>query len=162
MPVFSSFYGDIAGKNENISLEYTSQYHDNENLRNRMVQTRERDKILGYSTQGIHKDDLDMMLDGFPIKRVGSQGQNKTFLIALKFAQFDFLKRNHQLSPLLLLDDIFDKLDTSRVEKIVQLVSSELFGQIFITDTNREHLEGLIAEMGKESKIFRITNGTIE
>jgi DNA replication and repair protein RecF len=103
-----------------------------------------------------------MMLDGFPIKRVGSQGQNKTFLIALKFAQFDFLKRNHQLSPLLLLDDIFDKLDTSRVEKIVQLVSSELFGQIFITDTNREHLEGLIAEMGKESKIFRITNGTIE
>jgi len=162
MPVFSNFYANIAGKSEHISLEYTSQYHEHESLKNRMVQTRERDKILGYSTQGIHKDDLEMMLDGFPIKRVGSQGQNKTFLIALKFAQFDFLKKNHQLRPLLLLDDIFDKLDTSRVEKIVQLVSSDLFGQIFITDTNREHLEGLISEIGKESKIFRITNGTVE
>jgi DNA replication and repair protein RecF len=162
IPVFQEFYQMIAGKNENISLKYISQFQDNESLLKRMKETRERDRILGYSTQGIHKDEIEMLLDGFPIKRVGSQGQNKTYLIALKFAQFDFLKKIHHYAPLLLLDDIFDKLDSLRVEKIVRLVSSDLFGQIFITDTNREHLDILLNRFGKDSKIFTVSNGHIE
>lgn len=161
IPVFQNFYAEISGGNERTGLQYISQYQKTEDLREKMVLTRERDKILGYSTQGIHKDELEMTLDDFPIKRVGSQGQNKTYLIALKFAQFDFLKKTHLCSPLLLLDDIFDKLDSRRVEKIVKLASSDLFGQIFITDTNREHLDLLLANISKEAQIFRISDGSI-
>ena len=162
IPVFQQFYTKISDGKETISLVYNSQYQKHEDLRVKMVSTRERDRILGYSTQGIHKDELEMLLDNFPIKRVGSQGQNKTYLISLKFAQFDFLKKTHHCSPLLLLDDIFDKLDSKRVEQIVELVASDLFGQIFITDTNREHLDQLLSQLNKEAKIFRIISGNIE
>lgn len=160
IPIFQQYYQVISGGNERISLSYHSQY-DKHEMKSRMVETRSRDKLLGYSTQGIHKDELEMMLDDFPIKRVGSQGQNKTFLIALKFAQFDFLKNTHQFSPLLLLDDIFDKLDSKRVEQIVKLVGSDLFGQIFITDTNREHLDDILRQLGQEAMIFHVKNGEI-
>lgn len=160
IPIFQYYYTYISGGNEKVSLRYDSQHHEND-IKTRMMATRERDKLLGYSTQGIHKDELEMWLDGYPIKRVGSQGQNKTYLISLKLAQFDFLKRTHQLSPLLLLDDIFDKLDAHRVRKIVELVSGETFGQIFITDTNREHLDNILYQFGKESNIFLVNNGSI-
>ena len=102
-----------------------------------------------------------MLLDAYPIKRVGSQGQNKTFLIAIKLAQFDFLKRTHKFSPILLLDDIFDKLDSKRVKQIIQLVSSDLFGQIFITDTNREHLDILLSQLDQKATIFMVRDGVI-
>ncbi len=160
VPVFQGFYSYISNGNEEISLSYHSQ-HEEHDIKARMNETRNRDQILGYSTQGIHKDELEMMLDGYPIKRVGSQGQNKTYLISLKLAQFDFLKRTHNLSPLLLLDDIFDKLDSDRVKKIVELVSGETFGQIFITDTNREHLDLILQQLGQESSIFIVNNGEI-
>lgn len=160
VPVFQHFYAYISNGNEQITLNYQSQHHEHD-IKARMTTTRDRDRILGYSTQGIHKDELEMMLDGYPIKRVGSQGQNKTYLISLKLAQFDFLKRTHNLSPLLLLDDIFDKLDSNRVKKIVELVSGETFGQIFITDTNREHLDLILHQLGQESSIFTVTNGEI-
>jgi len=160
IPIFQQLYTFISGGNEEISLSYQSQHHEND-IKFRMQSTRERDKILGYSTQGIHKDELEMLLDGYPIKRVGSQGQNKTYLISLKLAQFYFLKRTHNLSPLLLLDDIFDKLDSERVKKIIELVSGETFGQIFITDTNREHLDSILQQLGKESQIFKVKNGEI-
>lgn len=160
IPIFQQLYTFISGGNEEISLKYQSQHHEND-IKLRMQTTRERDKILGYSTQGIHKDELEMLLDGYPIKRVGSQGQNKTYLISLKLAQFYFLKRTHNLSPLLLLDDIFDKLDSERVKKIIELVSGETFGQIFITDTNREHLDSILLQLGKESQIFQVKNGEI-
>ena len=162
IPVFQNFYEKISGGKEQISLQYISQYQKHDDMLERMALTRERDRILGYSTQGIHKDELEMLLDNFPIKRVGSQGQNKTYLISMKFAQFDFLKKIHQCSPLLLLDDIFDKLDSKRVEQIVQLVASDLFGQIFITDTNREHLDQLLGELKSEAKIFKVANGVID
>ncbi len=158
IPVFQEYYIRISGGNEKISLSYHSQY-ENRDIKIRMQETRERDKILGYSTQGIHKDELEMLLDEFPIKRVGSQGQNKTYLISLKFAQYDFLKRTHNLSPLLLLDDIFDKLDSKRVKEIIQLVSDKTFGQIFITDTNREHLDLILQQLGQEATIFKVENG---
>ena len=160
VPIFQSFYSYISGGNETITLSYHSQ-HQEHDIKNRMNATRDRDRLLGYSTQGIHKDELEMQLDGYPIKRVGSQGQNKTYLISLKLAQFDFLKRTHNLSPLLLLDDIFDKLDSNRVKKIVELVSGETFGQIFITDTNREHLDSILLQLGQESTIFNVENGRI-
>ena len=160
VPVFQKFYSYISGGNENISLSYQSQ-HENRDIKTSLLATRDRDFLLGYSTQGIHKDELEMLLDGYPIKRVGSQGQNKTYLISLKLAQFDFLKRTHFLSPLLLLDDIFDKLDSLRVKKIVELVSGETFGQIFITDTNREHLDLILEQLGQESTIFLVENGII-
>jgi len=161
VPIFQNFYSYISGANEQISLRYQSQ-HENEDIKERMILTRERDFALGYSTQGIHKDELEMNLDGYPIKRVGSQGQNKTYLISLKLAQFDFLKRTHNLSPLLLLDDIFDKLDSNRVKKIVELVSGETFGQIFITDTNREHLDLILHQLNQQSSIFHVENGRIQ
>ena len=161
IPVFQDFHNRISGNREQVSLEYSSQYQRHENLRERMAETRERDRMLGFSTQGIHKDELEMTLDNYPIKKVGSQGQNKTYLIALKFAQFDFLKKTHHCSPLLLLDDIFDKLDAKRVEEIVKLVASDLFGQIFITDTNRENLDKILLQLKSEAKIFQVVKGEI-
>lgn len=160
IPVFQKFYSHISLENEQVGLNYISQHHEH-NIKERMIETRSRDKILGYSTQGIHKDDLEMSLDSFPIKRVGSQGQNKTYLISLKLAQFDFLQRAHNIPPLLLLDDIFDKLDALRVKQIIELVSSETFGQIFITDTNREHLDAILAQLRKDARIFTVKNGQI-
>ena len=103
-----------------------------------------------------------MLLGGFPIKREGSQGQNKSFLIALKLAQFEFLKRTgSRTTPLLLLDDIFDKLDAGRVEQIVKLVAGDDFGQIFITDTNRKHLDRILANVGLDHKLFYVQGGNI-
>ena len=160
VPIFQNFYSYISGGNERISLTYHSQHEDHD-IKARMIATRDRDHILGYSTQGIHKDELEMLLEDYPIKRVGSQGQNKTYLISLKLAQFDFLKRTHNFSPLLLLDDIFDKLDSMRVKKIVELVSGETFGQIFITDTNREHLDLILQQLGQDATIFHVENGEI-
>lgn len=160
IPIFQDYYRFISNGNEQISLSYKSQ-HDEHDIKARMLATRDRDRMLGYSTQGIHKDELEMLLDNYPIKRVGSQGQNKTYLISLKLAQFNFLKRTHHLSPLLLLDDIFDKLDSNRVSKIVELVSSETFGQIFITDTNREHLDQMLQELAQDATIFIVENGEI-
>jgi DNA replication and repair protein RecF len=160
IPIFQEFYSYISGDNETVSLTYKSQHEDSD-IKQRMIDTRQRDRLLGYSTQGIHKDELEMMLGNYPIKRVGSQGQNKTYLVSLKLAQFNFLNRIHNKKPLLLLDDIFDKLDAERVKKIVELVSSDTFGQIFITDTNREHLDRILDQSGKESKIFILENGKI-
>ena len=117
---------------------------------------------MGYSLHGIHKDDLQMELGGFPIKREGSQGQSKSFVLALKLAQFKYLQRTaHDNTPLLLLDDIFDKLDASRVEQIVRLVSTDNFGQIFITDTNREHLDKILENSNFDYKLFAVEGGEV-
>jgi DNA replication and repair protein RecF len=160
IPIFQTYYNQISGGNEIVSLQYISQHQDRD-IASSIVATRARDKALGYSTQGIHKDDLEMLLDDHPIKRVGSQGQNKTYLIALKFAQFEFLKKIHGYPPILLLDDIFDKLDSSRVKQIVEIVAGDEFGQIFITDTNREHLDHILQQINKDSLIFTIKNGEL-
>lgn len=161
IPVFQEFYSAISQDNEAVSLEYVSQYQKHGNLKARYAETRPRDNILGYTTQGIHRDELEMNLSDFPIKRIGSQGQNKTYLIALKFAQFDFLKKTHNCSPLLLLDDIFDRLDGQRVEEIIKLVTSDLFGQIFITDTTRKHLDNILSYLNSEAQIFHVQNGQV-
>ena len=123
---------------------------------------RMKDLAVGYSLHGIHRDDLEFTLDGHQMKREGSQGQNKTYVTALKLAQFGFLRRTASLTtPLLLLDDIFDKLDAQRVEQIVRLVSSDDFGQIFITDTNRDHLDQILSNSQLDYRIFHVENGEI-
>lgn len=160
IPIFQSFYSFISQDKEQVGLAYDSHARD-ASLLEVIRESRVRDQIMGYSLRGIHKDDLTMLLGDYPIKREGSQGQNKTYLIALKLAQFDFLRRMGVKIPLLLLDDIFDKLDATRVEQIVKLVSGDKFGQIFITDTNREHLDRILQGIGSDHKVFMVENGSI-
>lgn len=121
-----------------------------------------RDRAVGYSLHGTHRDDLEMLIDGYPIRREGSQGQTKTYVLALKLAQFAYLKRKMAgKMPLLLLDDIFDKLDANRVEQIIHLVADNDFGQIFITDTNREHLDKILSHADVDYKLFDVKDGEI-
>lgn len=160
IPAFQRFYDYICQSNENVSLVYKSQLND-DGFQTLLQSKRERDKILGYTSVGVHRDDMDMHLGDYPIKKVGSQGQNKTYGIALKFAQFDFLLHSGTSTPLLLLDDIFDKLDSSRVEQIIKLVSGKEFGQIFITDTNREHLSDMQEKINEEHRIFYVDKGSV-
>lgn len=161
IPVFQKYYSFISGEREEVMLSFKSNFHDG-NYLFQLRDSLQRDLALGYTTKGIHKDDLKFMLGNFPIKRLGSQGQQKTYLTALKFAQFDFISKRGGVTPILLLDDIFDKLDSKRVQKIVELVSGEEFGQIFISDTNREHLYNILKEIGKKHKVFAVDNGVIE
>ena len=141
-------------------LRYVSQLQDRD-LREAYVRTRQRDLILGWTSQGPHKDDLDMRLGEWPLKQVGSQGQQRTFVLALKLAQALYLGNSTGEAPILLLDDIFDRLDSERVERIVAMVQGEEFGQIFITDTDRQHLTEII-QPGPEAKIFHVENGVIK
>jgi len=162
IPIFQSFYSYISQDSETVNLSYESHLQTRSFLQ-ALKESRSRDRIMGYTLTGIHKDDLNMQLGEFPIKREGSQGQNKTYLIALKLAQFDFLKRTgSKTTPLLLLDDIFDRLDASRVEQIVKLVAGDSFGQIFITDTNREHLDKILRKTEQSYCLFHVKQGTVE
>lgn len=161
IPTFQTFYSHISQDKEVVNLSYES-HAKHGSLLNQLKESRVRDRIMGYSLKGVHKDDLTMQLGEYPIKREGSQGQNKTYLIALKLAQFDFLRRTGSNTiPLLLLDDIFDKLDASRVEQIVKLVSGDRFGQIFITDTNRDHLDKIMQKIEGEYKVFGVVDGSV-
>lgn len=159
-PTFQYYYNFICGSNESVELTYESHFKDISPTE-LMKQKREKDKILGYTTTGVHRDELDMKLGDYSMKKVGSQGQNKTYVVAMKLAQFDFLKRVGSTVPVLLLDDIFDKLDSSRVEQIVKLVAGENFGQIFITDTNREHLDDILKNIDSEYHLYHVQNGNV-
>jgi len=175
-PYFERVYNQITnyelgGTNELPQLRYMSQLQERD-LRDAYIRTRQRDLILGWTSQGIHKDDLDMRLGDYPLKQVGSQGQQRTFILAMKLAQCLYIgeytiqsteyKPNHMggTKPILLLDDIFDRLDSERVERIVQLVQSDDFGQIFITDTDRQHLTEIL-KPNENAKIFHVENGRI-
>ncbi|MBR4069771.1 MAG: DNA replication/repair protein RecF [Bacteroidaceae bacterium] len=158
IPVFNRFYNLISNGNEQVGLSYRSHMSDG-NLLQQLADTRNRDLILGYTTKGIHRDDMEMTLDEYPMKRIGSQGQCKTYLIALKLAQYDFLAHNGNTTPILLLDDLFDKLDSERVERIMQLVSSDIIGQIFITDTNREYLDRIVRRTTAQHSLYSVSNG---
>ena len=161
IPVFQEYYQQISQHREQVGLNYVSHCQRGP-LLDVIQRDRIKDRAVGYSLHGVHRDDLEFTLDGHMMKREGSQGQNKTYVIALKLAQFDFLKRTaSQTIPLLLLDDIFDKLDASRVEQIVKLVSGDNFGQIFITDTNRDHLDQILSSSALDYKIFQVEDGMI-
>ena len=160
-PVFQHYYEQISGGKEQVALHYVS-HCERGPLLQVIQRDRHKDLAVGYSLHGIHRDDLEFTLDGHPMKREGSQGQNKTYVIALKLAQFGFLKRTaSKTTPILLLDDIFDKLDAQRVEQIVNLVSGDNFGQIFITDTNRDHLDRILQNNSQDYKIFHVENGVV-
>ena len=160
-PVFQEYYQQISEGREQVGLQYVSHCQRGP-LLEVIRRDRAKDRAVGYSLHGVHRDDLVFTLGGHPMRREGSQGQNKTYVIALKLAQFEFLKRTaSRTTPLLLLDDIFDKLDSHRVEQIVRLVSSENFGQIFITDTNRDHLDQILSTSALDYKIFHVDDGEI-
>ena len=161
IPIFQEYYDRISSGREKVGLNYISHCQRGP-LLEVIQRDRAKDLAVGYSLHGIHRDDLEFTLGGHLMKREGSQGQNKTYAIALKLAQFDFLKRTaSETTPLLLLDDIFDKLDAERVEQIVRLVSGDAFGQIFITDTNRDHLDQILRNSHLDYKIYHVDNGEI-
>lgn len=160
-PIFQKYYKSISGKNEVVSLDYKSQLNDKE-LKLLLDESLTKDKVMQFTTCGTHKDDLLFKIGNFSIKKQGSQGQQKTYLIALKLAQFEFIKNLVGYKPLLLLDDIFDKLDDTRVESIVRLVSEQHFGQIFITDTHKQRTEDIIKKTDDSYKIFDIENGSVK
>ena len=155
IPIFKTQYVAISGGNEEVSLDYNSKLLETD-LLELFEQHLERDRALQYSSVGIHKDDLGFKIEGHPIKKFGSQGQQKSFLIALKFAQFRFLKEQSKTTPLLLLDDIFDKLDGSRVAHIVSMVNNANFGQIFISDTHAKRTEEVVKQIHQSYKIFKL------
>ena len=160
-PCFQEFHDHISMGREKVELHYTS-HGERGPLLETIQRDRHKDRAVGYSLHGIHKDDLEMTLGGYPLKREGSQGQSKTYLIALKLAQFDFLHRTgSHTAPILLLDDIFDKLDANRVEQIVKLVSGGNFGQTFVTDTNREHLDSILRNGEGNYRLFHVEIGII-
>jgi len=159
--VFQLIYSRIAQSKEQVGVRYIS-HAQRGDLLDVIQRDRAKDRIMGFSLHGVHRDDLEMFIDGYPMKREGSQGQRKSFAIALKLAQFDFLKRTaSNTSPILLLDDIFDKLDASRVEQIVRLVSGDDYGQIFITDTNRLHIDSILRAGNCHYRLYKVDNGVI-
>ena len=161
IPIFQQYYQEISSNCEQVGFNYVS-HCQRGRLLDVIQRDRFKDRAVGYSLHGVHRDDLEFTLGDHQMKREGSQGQNKTFVIALKLAQFDFLKRTaSHTTPLMLLDDIFDKLDAQRVEKIVSIVSGEEFGQIFITDTNREHLDKILENSSHDYKIFYVDKGEV-
>ena len=148
-------YDQISENQEKISIEYKSDLFESE-IKNLIENSFQKDVILQYTSSGIHKDDFIFNLDGSRIKKFGSQGQQKSFLIALKLAQFEYLKNKTGNSPILLLDDIFDKLDLIRVKRIVEIVNSTNFGQLFLSDTDRERIEKVLSSLNLSSKIFDV------
>ena len=160
-PVFQHFYQTVSDGHEEVSLNYLSHCQRGP-LLDVIRRDRHKDRAVGYSLHGVHRDDLEILIDGHPMRREGSQGQQKTFVIALKLAQYEFLKGKEDNLPLLLLDDIFDKLDAHRVEQIIHLVASQQFGQIFITDTNRGHLDQILSHGDCDYRLFQVSDGIID
>ncbi len=154
-PIFNARYAAISNGGEAVALRYKSQVHE-QDMTALLKGSLEKDRVLQYTSTGIHKDDLQLEIDSFPIKKFGSQGQQKSFLIALKLAQFDFLKAQNDVMPILLLDDIFDKLDAERVSQLIALVNQEEFGQIFISDTHKDRTEMVLNTTEQPYKIFEL------
>jgi DNA replication and repair protein RecF len=161
IPVFNEYYSLISGEKEIVRLNYRSHLKEGD-FAQLLLHSVDKDRILEYTTVGIHKDDLILEMDGFPVKSLGSQGQQKSYLVALKLAKFDYIKRKAGFSPILLLDDIFDKFDAARVEQIIRLVGNHRFGQIFITDTHKGRLQDILTTVDSDYKVFRIGENGID
>ena len=159
-PVFSKYYSEIAGTTELAEIQYLSQLNDASMLQ-LLSNVVSKDRALEYTSVGIHKDDILLNLNNFPAKRVASQGQQKTFVVALKLAEFVFISKHNGKKPILLLDDIFDKFDPQRVQQIIHLASDDHFGQIFISDTEIQRIKNVLAEIKLENHIFVIADGNI-
>jgi len=159
--IFNQHYQFLTEGAEQVELLYESQLLQDD-FAALLKKTVEKDRVLERTTMGIHKDELQFAIHGMPMKKFGSQGQQKSFLIALKLAQYTFLTREKGFKPLLLLDDIFDKLDDKRVTKLMQMVSDNDFGQVFITDTSINRVQGIFNNMGVAIKLFKVTGGELD
>lgn len=158
--IFTADYRDIARTDETPALIYRSDLNETRRSLDELLdENRRRDEIMGHTTVGPHRDDLTLLLDEMPVRTTASQGQSKTFTIAMRLAQYEFLHRAVGMKPLLLLDDIFDKLDSARVANIIEIVSRDTIGQIFITDTNRDHLDSIMARSGADYRLWDVTDG---
>ena len=161
IPLFNKNYKFISGSDENVSLDYESTLKDR-SYKSVLLTSLERDRAVHYTTTGPHRDDLEFKLLGNSLKKFASQGQQKSYLLALKLAQFEFIKEKKQTKPLLLLDDIYDKLDETRFKKLIELVSGEQFGQVFITDTHPLRIKEVFKQNQSEHIIYNVDRGTIE
>ena len=161
IPLFNQYYIYLTENKETVELNYQSQLND-ASFNELLAKSVEKDRVLERTTTGIHKDELAFVISGMPLKKFGSQGQQKSFLIALKLAQYAYLAKNKGFKPLLLLDDIFDKLDDSRVQKLMQMVSHHDFGQIFITDTGKERVKSIFENIDVDVTFFEVEEGQIK
>lgn len=155
IPIFNAHHHNITGSEESVQIIYESHLFEND-LLTLLQQNINKDRMLQYTSVGTHKDDLSFEIDAYPIKKFGSQGQQKSFLIALKLAQFEFLKKQSGVKPILLFDDIFDKLDENRVSKIIEMVNADTFGQLFISDTHPERTETIVKATLQSYTIFNL------
>lgn len=161
IPVFQHHYNRIGLDTDEVTLEYRSQLNEAP-FEEVLKQYERKDAVTQYTNAGTHKDDLLFLIKGHPVKKFGSQGQQKSFIIAIRLAQYDWLKQNLDLKPILLLDDIFDKLDRNRVQRLMDLVSTDFFGQVLVTDTDEERIRHTFSENNLKGKMYRIDQGTVE
>lgn len=161
IPIFQKYFDLIANHKEEIHIEYQSQLQDG-NFESQLKESLRKDTAIGYTTCGIHKDDLVFLIHGRPVKKFGSQGQQKSFLIGLKLAQFEVISEILKMKPILLLDDIFDKLDHDRVEHLMKLVSDHAFGQVFVTDTDEERIHKIFDNIKIPMDIYKVEGGKVE
>ncbi len=158
-PVVSEYYKAVSGDSEQVDITYDTELEGN-SLEQLLAQSFERDRILKHTTSGIHRDDFIFTMNGHPIRRYGSQGQQKSFLVSVKFAQYEIMKRSYGFAPILLLDDVFDKLDMGRISNLLQMVASNEFGQIFITDSNKVRMAGIVDGLTKDRAYFETVSGS--
>ena len=158
--LFNKYYEFLTGGNEEVGLQYQSQLTGN-SFEQLLIQSVEKDKVLERTTVGLHKDELIFSISDMPLKKFGSQGQQKSFVIALKLAQYAYLQKHKGFKPLLLLDDIFDKLDDNRVSKLMEMVSHHDFGQIFITDTGKDRVLGIFEKIATPLTVFEVNKGAL-
>ena len=157
-PIVTEYYETLSGGGEQVGIEYESEL-SKASLEELLAASFEKDKALRYTTSGVHRDDFIFTMDGHPIRRCGSQGQQKSFLVSLKFAQYEIMKKNYGYAPMLLLDDVFDKLDMGRISNLLQMVSGNDFGQIFITDSNKVRMAGIVDGLTQDRAYFETSSG---
>ena len=160
-PIVSEYYKALSGDSENVSITYETEL-SKAGLDQLLAASYEKDRILKYTSSGLQRDDFVFTMNGHPIRRFGSQGQQKSFLVSLKFAQYEIMKRNYGFAPILLLDDVFDKLDMGRISNLLEMVASKDFGQIFITDSNKVRMAGIVDGLTQDRAYFETSAGTFE
>jgi DNA replication and repair protein RecF len=160
-PIVQEYYKSLSGGSEEIDIEYDTEL-SKAGLDQILAASYEKDRILKYTTAGVQRDDFIFTMNGHPIRRCGSQGQQKSFLVSLKFAQYEIMKQNYGFAPILLLDDVFDKLDMGRISNLLQMVASNDFGQIFITDSNKVRMSGIVDGLTQDRAYFETVGGTFE
>ena len=158
-PIVAQYYEEVSGGSEQVDIEYESELF-NAPLDEILASSYEKDRIMKHTTSGIHRDDFAFRMNGHPIRRYGSQGQQKSFLVSLKFAQYEIMKQKYGFAPMLLLDDVFDKLDMGRISNLLQMVSGNDFGQIFITDSNKVRMAGIVDGLTQDRAYYDTLSGT--